>query len=609
MKIGPVYKEEHRLKRKTWMIAVPVVAVVLVAAGVVWYRGRSKPTAQNVSTAAAQRGQIVVTVSDSGSVAGNVQMDVRAEVAGTASQTLKDNGDTVKKGDVLAVLTSQDVLDAARQAQLDLQSAQAKLDDMVNPKSRATPYDIDQAKARLALSEATRISRQHDLENLTVKAPVSGTVVSMKYQQSDTAGSGQVFATINDLDHLTFVLPVTENGVPNVQAGQTANVVIGPGNESRNGLVTDVDRVAYVSNGTRYYDVTISLDGGFTPDVRPGMSGYAILNTVGHGGQYGVEGKGTVQSSQNLDVHFAVSGKISQLNVREGSTVNAGDVMAVLSSDQVVVAARQADVDYESAQSNLDQLLHPPVTASQSDIAAQRAKVEGLRMTATARQRDVDSLTVRSPIDGVVTARGINIGDKVGANQATALFTVADYSQMQVTIAVDELDVGKVKPGQKARVTIDALPGKTYNAEVLRVAAGGTQQQGVATFPVTLSMENPGEVKSGMTANVDILIDQKDNVLLVPLEAVVKRGGRSFVRTMVDGKMTQVPVTTGLANDTVIEIVSGLKEGDTVVTSTTSSQQSGFNGLRVPGMGGGDSRPPTAGNNNRNGGGNTGAAR
>jgi len=595
------------LKRKAWMIAVPVIAVVLVAAGVLGFRGRSKPTAQNVATAAAQHGQIVVTVSDSGTVSGNVQMDVRAEVAGTVSQVNKDNGDAVKKGDVLAVVASQDVLDAARQAQLDLQSAQAKLDDMVNPKSRATQDDMNQARARLALAEATRTSRQHDLDSLSVKAPVNGTIVSMKYQEGDSAGDGQVFATINDLDHLTFVLPVTENGIPNVQVGQTANVVIGPGNESRNGLVTDVDTAGYVSNGTHLYDVTISLDGGFSPDVRPGISGYAILNTVGHGGQYGVEGKGTVQSSQNLDVHFNVSGTISQLNVREGSVVKAGDVLAVLSNDQAVVSARQADLDYQTAQSNLNQLVNPSVTANQSDITAQQVRVAELQMTAAARQRDVDSLTVRAPIDGIVTARNVSVGDKVGANQATALFTVADYSKMQVTINVDELDVGKVKAGQKARVTIDALPGKTYDAEVVRVAAGGTQQQGVATFPVALSMANPGEVKSGMTANVDILIDQKNNALLVPLEAVTKRGGRSFVRVMgADGKMTQVPVTTGLASDTAIEIVSGLKEGDVVVTSTSATgTQNPFAGFRMGG--GGEFRPPTGGaGGNRTGGGGGG---
>lgn len=574
------------MKRKARMIAVPVVAVVLVAAGVLWFRGRSKPAVQNVSTAAAQRGQIVVSVSDSGSVAGNVEVNVQAEVAGTVSQINKDVGDPVKKGDVLAVMTNPDVLDAARQAQTDLTLAQANLDAMVNPKSNASQLDISQAEARVAAAEATRTSRQHDLENLTVKSPVSGTIVSMSYKQGDQASSGQVFATISDLDHLTFVLPVTENGIPYVRVGQTANVVIGPGNESRQGKVIDADKVGYVSNGTRLYDVTISLDGGFTPDVRPGMNGYAIINSMADGGHQ-VEGKGTVQSGQNFDLRFGVSGTISQLNIRQGSDVVAGQVLAVLTNDQVVVSARQAEVDYQTAVANLEELVHPPVTATDLQIASQRAKVEQAQAAAAARQRDVDNLTVRAPIDGVVTVRNVSVGDRVGSgNAAAALFTVADYSRMQVTINVDELDIAKVSAGQKAAVTFDALPGKTYPAEVLRVAAAGTQQQGVATFPVTLGMANPGEVRSGMTANVEIVISQKDDALLVPLESVVKRGNRSFVRMMVNGQMTQVPVTTGLANDTVIEIVSGLKEGDTVVTSASgSAQQNGF-GLRVPGVGG-----------------------
>ncbi|MHB9144403.1 MAG: efflux RND transporter periplasmic adaptor subunit [Symbiobacteriia bacterium] len=575
------------MKRRAWVVGVSVVLVALVGSGFVWYKGRSsKPTLQNLATAQVANGSVVVTVSDTGSISGNLQLDVRPEVAGIISSVQTDLGEQVKKGDVLAVLSAPDVLDAATQAQLDLRSAQAKLNEMVHPSSRASQSDIDQAKARLALSEATRNSRNADLEGLTVKAPVSGTVVSLHYNQGDQAGSGSVFATISDMDHLSFVMSVTATAVPNVLVGQTANVVIGPGNESRTGTITNVDQAGYISNGQTLYDVTVSLDGGFSQDVRPGMSGYAILDTFGHGGDRQVEGKGTVQSGQSLDLHLSVSGTVSKLYIRQGSAVKAGDTLADLSNDQTLVAARQAELDYENALGNLNDLTNPPVTASQADIEAQQVRVQELQLSTAARQRDVDSLTIRAPMDGVVTARRANVGDKVSASgSAAGLFAVADYSKMQVTMNVDELDVGKVQVGQQGRVTIDALPGKSYTAQVVSVAPSGTQAQGVATFPVVLSLANPGDVKAGMTANVEIMITRKDNTLVVPLEAVQRRDGSSVVRRLVNGQVVVTPVETGLANDMVIEITSGLRAGDVVVTGATSSQQAGLRGLFMGGGG------------------------
>lgn len=565
-----------------------------------------------MDTAAVRMGSLAVTVSDSGTVSGNLQANINAKVAGTVSTIQADLGKQVKKGDVLAVLSSSDVDNAETQAELNLKTAQARLDQMLHPASTATPSDISQAQTKVTLAKATLDSRNKDVANLTVKAPVSGNITSLNYQQGDTSSPGSVFATIQDLDHLQFSMAVSSDAVPSVQVGDTTNVVIGPGNESRTGTVTAVDQSGYVSNGQTLFNVTITLDGGFSANVRPGMYGYATLNTRESGGQYAVEGKGTVQSAQSTSVRLSVSGTVNELDVRQGQNVRAGDTLAVLSNDSVTSAALQAQADYDSAVASLSKLTNPPVTATQADIEAQQASVEQAQLTLSLRQQDVANLNITSPIDGVVIAKNINVGDAVGNGggaNATPLFTVADYSKMQVTIDVDELDIAKVQVGQKAAVTADAVPGKNFGGAVVTVAPAGTQAQGVATFPVTISVDNPGDLKTGMTANVNILVAQKDNALLVPIEAVQHFGNRAIVRKMVNGQPTPTPVQTGLANDTLIEITSGLNQGDLVVTGTsTSSAQINPAAMRGLFGGGGEFRSGGGGGFGGNRGGSGGGS-
>jgi HlyD family secretion protein len=151
------------------------------------------------------------------------------------------------------------------------------------------------------------------------------------------------------------------------------------------------------------------------------------------------------------------------------------------------------------------------------------------------------------------------------------LATLIDDSGMKVTVSVDEVDITKVKLGQKAVVTLDALPDKTFAGEVTEIAAKGTESNGVASFDVIVSLDRSEELKENMTANVEIITAQKENVLLLPVEAVQERQGQKFVlmatnRDTDSGKQahTMTRVETGLYNDTMIEITSGLKAGDVV---------------------------------------------
>jgi RND family efflux transporter MFP subunit len=187
-------------------------------------------------------------------------------------------------------------------------------------------------------------------------------------------------------------------------------------------------------------------------------------------------------------------------------------------------------------------------------------------------------------MDGTITERGIQPGEVVTPGvQATfegkALLTVSDLSTLLVKADLNQIDVAKVKLGQKVTVTLDALPGKTYDAEITKIAPASIlpKDKQVDVFPVEATLSKSDlAIKPGMTADVRIHIEKKEHVLSLPIEAVVKEGPKQFVSKVValpNGKQKtdKTEVAIGARNDREIEISSGIKEGDKVLIKPASS--------------------------------------
>lgn len=157
---------------------------------------------------------------------------------------------------------------------------------------------------------------------------------------------------------------------------------------------------------------------------------------------------------------------------------------------------------------------------------------------------------------------------------------------------LSEIDVLKVKEGQKATIAIDTFPDKTFTGKVMGVDRTGSVTSGVTNYPVTIKFDSKNdEMLPNMSTTANIIINVKDNVLLVPVSSVQTQNGESFVRVIKNGKIEQVSVETGLTSSTQVEIVSGLSEGDQVVTSIntfagTGQQQGAQTQSPFGGMGG-----------------------
>jgi HlyD family secretion protein len=215
----------------------------------------------------------------------------------------------------------------------------------------------------------------------------------------------------------------------------------------------------------------------------------------------------------------------------------------------------------------------------ETNLKTAQASLDNAKVAVEQAQRNLDAASLSAPFDGYVSAVNFSAGD---TPSGTAV-SLVDLSNLQVKVVIAEVDIAKIAIGQVTQMTADALPGKTYQAKVLSIGPVGTVTSGVVNYPVTVVVTNPDtDLKPGMTANLAVEVDRRDNVLLVPTRALRNQGTQKTVTVVRQDKAVAVPVGTGLSSDTMIEVTSGLAEGDQVVVGQTQTQQRGG----VPGLGG-----------------------
>lgn len=252
-----------------------------------------------------------------------------------------------------------------------------------------------------------------------------------------------------------------------------------------------------------------------------------------------VSATGTLQPLVSANVGSTVSGPVTEVLVDFNSQVRAGQVLARLDPTpfqqrivqaQATLAQQQAQLAVAESDYQRYVLLQQRGFASEQLMSQQRAARDTARaavaqaqaQVATART-DLDRSVIRSPIDGVVVDRQVNVGQPVASSlQAATLFVIAqDLSRLQANITVDEADIGDVREGQSVRFTVDAFPDREFEGRVSQVRQQGVAESGVVSYTVVVEADNPGrQLLPGMTANAEIVLEQRENVLRLPNTAL-----------------------------------------------------------------------------------------
>ena len=426
-----------------------------------------------------------------------------------------------------------------------------------------------------------------DYSGNTYKATDTGYIKELYVSVGDKVSGNTKLADIYSDDLMEIRIPFLSGETELIPVGSTAVLTLVDSGEQIEGTVKAVaNREETLSGGrlVKYVTITVNNPGGLTTTTAASAQ---IGEFVGS-----EEGTFKASTDTTMNADLAVSVEVEELLVHEGDYVTKGTPIFRMTS-------RTAEKLMRNYKDALDK--------AQEGVESAQSKLEST-------QDNYDNYTITAPISGQVITKNFKVGDNITKNTSstTTLATIYDLSSLTFKMSIDELDIQSVKVGQKVTVTADAFEGQTFSGTVTNVSLESTYSNGVSTYPVTVTMDEAGNLLPGMNVDGVITLEEANDVLTIPVDALM-RGNQVYIKDdsvkeqngPVPAGFKAVEVETGLTNDSYVEIKSGLSEGDTVYVAK-SSTDSGSIFMGGPGMGGpggGMGGPPSGGGN---GGGNRG---
>ena len=434
-------------------------------------------------------------------------------------------------------------------------------------------------KAQLALEQAQR-SYDDTADAQYIRSVIGGTVASIKVKAGDYVTAGQEIATVRDDSSLLLTLEFPAADASGFAVGQAAEVILNGTFETLSGTVQAVAGTDTISSGNllvRTVTIAVKNNGSLTT----AQAASATINGVS------ALASARFDYQHQQTVTATTSGTVAAVCVKEGTAIEANTAIVQLSGTEL---SRQV-------QSAADSLLNAQLSMSDT-------------------QKQMENYTITSPISGTVIQKNVKAGDTVGTDTTASetLCTIYDLSYLEMTLNVDELEILSIKEGQTVTITADAISDRTFTGVVTSVSAAGTTTGGTTTYPVTIRIDDTGDLLPGMNATAEIEVSSASNALAVPNSSVV-RGNYVLVTkdspsaanavqdmTAPDGYV-YVKITTGTSDDDYIEVASGLQEGDTIAYDADAAEKQNASDSMEFMVGPGGSGGPGRGNGGPGGGG------
>jgi HlyD family secretion protein len=517
-------------KRKTWRIVViALLAIALVAALAFWLLRPSR----SAQSAAVRRSTIISSVETTGKVEAAESAKLAFKQSGRVERVLVEQGDFVEVGQVVAELDASTLQRQLDEAEVQLEISKLKLQQA---KDGPLPADIARATADVDAAQARldAVKRGPTAEDIAA-AQSAVNVAQAKYDALKKGASTQELAAVQArLDNAKANRDVVASTAANnkEQARLTLEAAQKALAEGK-GTQTQVDQAQ--SNYDTARSNETSQIAGADAQVREAQAALDKLKAGATAEELTSAEEGVAQARANLD------------KVKKGATPEE-------------IAEAQSRLD--SAQAALDRVKAGP---TQTDLAILEQGVALAQIAVDGVKAQIADSQLLAPFSGTVLSINLQAGEIVGALQQVAV--LADTGTLQVRGDIDEIDVGRVRPGQAVTVTLDAYPGVSMEGRIDSIAPGATQKQGSTVYAAIITFTPTDEVvpREGMAANIDITAQRKEGVLLVPNRALETVGQREYVTVQEGDKTRRVEVQTGLSNRTETEILSGLSEGQVVV--------------------------------------------
>ena len=375
-------------------------------------------------------------------------------------------------------------------------------------------------------------------------------------------------AVIRDNSSLLLTLSFPAADAAGFSVGQSATVILDGTYETISGTVRSVSGEDTASTGNMLVRSVVIAVPNTSGSLTSSQAATASVNGVSALGS----ARFSYQNSQTLTA--STSGTVAALCVQEGDTVSANTPILQLTSDSLTRQVENASDNLRSAELSVDDA-----------------------------ENSLEDYTITAPISGTIIQKNIQAGETVGSDSSTTtspMCIIHDLSYLELTLNVDELQILSIQEGQEVSITADAVQNKKFDGVVTNVSSAGTTTAGTTTYPVTIRIDNFGELLPGMNATAEIVVASVENALSIPNAAVV-RGNYVLVTadspsaanaaeemTAPDGYV-YVKVETGVSDNDYIQVTSGLQAEDTVAYDASAMAAGGSDGMAimVAGPGGG----------------------
>ncbi len=285
---------------------------------------------------------------------------------------------------------------------------------------------------------------------------------------------------------------------------------------------------------------------------------------------------GTITANNDVAVVSESQGRVVAVYANVGDYKTAGSVLFQLDDELKEAAYKTAEVNYEKAKKDFEryQALHKDASVTDAQFEAARLAFLSAEAQYITAKRQYNDTKIKAPISGVITSRLVDLGNYVNTNNVVA--NIVDISKLKVKLNVAEKDAFKLKPGDEVEVTTDVYPGQTFKGKIEYISAKGDE---LHTYPVEISLLNSKQfpLKAGMFGRVSFTSIQKSESVVIPREALVGSIKDARVFTVENGIAKLKKVVIGSTYNSHLEVLSGLKEGETVVVNGQNNLQDNDN--------------------------------
>ncbi len=511
-------KIKHFIKTRR-ILSVTIAIIVLILGYWIYSKYTSSTGTNTYIFAKAQIKDVVSSITGTGQIYASSQLDIKSKVSGDIVYlNTKANGTQITKGTLIAQIDSTD-------AQIDLENARISYEKTIKKADAPTLL-----QSQTALNTAILNNKKSYDEGLN---SITDTLV----------GLPTIMNGINNIiyDNSGYLLEsnIRVLGQTALDYKNTAGAVFDKSKNSYNSLLIkykDISRNSSTSTIESYVSDTYQTVKYISDALK------SLQNAVEY-----------VRSIKNDS-----SGNTTANNIATWTNTINSDLSNLLSSKNNITST-YTDI----AQKNAD-LIKVQTGADELDIESQ---LLSLRQ----KENNYQNYFIRAPFDGLLARLSVKATDSVSSG--TIIGTLVSSQKISI-ITLNEVDVAKVKVGQKAKLKFDAIDGLVMDGTVTTVDLVGTVSQGVVNYNVEITLDNQDErIKSGMSVSAEIIIDTKNSVLTVPNSAIKNQGKNQYVELFAGSSTTppiQKKVITGISNDNITEIVQGLNVGDQVVVRTIS---------------------------------------